>query len=233
MSQLLGARLAIPPTVRASGSLRGIQKGSTGTRKNHLVSMAPGERPRIGGLWALGVFALAMAYSVRRAEAFCSASSFRSDLRPRYHQLGDHHAKGLGLGVALGEVTPGRRRESALYMVQKVRKKKAMRRNSNSVRRQRGGPRTDAEGYTAEAFGEWVPRSSSCSVLVALRRKTSSVCYDMSYALFLSVLWRFGCFENNAANLQQRRSSERPSQKHFILYTEHHHRITTLNRIHL
>lgn len=110
-------------------------------------------------MWVLGVF-FTTSSSARACSAFCTSSRSPwvriggdrlQPCRGGLYQAGRFVHRYSGLGVTLGIAAQSRCSQNLLTMkVPKVRKKPS----SGSSRRQRGGPRTDAEGYTAEAFGE-------------------------------------------------------------------------------
>lgn len=88
-----------------------------------------------------------MAFCTVRSRPWPSASGGRSSLYQSNAFHGDMYLYGT---TALGLASPSWRTDKSISMKVKTRK---ARKNPQA---RRGGPRTDAEGYSAEAFGEWV-----------------------------------------------------------------------------
>lgn len=88
--------------------------------------------------------------------AFCAAvrswPSQGDRLSPRRSDLFQGEGFVRGLAALEAAASAGRSEDSLSMKVQKVRKNPA--KKSNSSTRRRRGPRTDVEGYSAEAFGE-------------------------------------------------------------------------------
>ncbi|CAM9565516.1 unnamed protein product [Ascophyllum nodosum] len=121
--------------------------------------MAPRSRSRSGvrttRMWVLGVFftttCSARTFCISTRSPWVRISGDRLLSRPArgLDQTGCFVHRYSGFGVTLGVVTPARGTDNLLAMkVPKVGKKPS----PGNSRRQRGGPRTNAEGYTAEAF---------------------------------------------------------------------------------
>lgn len=146
-----------------------------------LVTMTPRERskmaPNTSRMWVLGAYLVTTCSVTQQSSAFRTslrswpALSAGRSLRRRGDFLrGDVFFDRVPL---LGFSAPDVRAEGLLSMkVKKVRQK-------GQVRRQRGGPRTDAEGYTAEAFGK------QDQTLRARRGMVGS--YGFSFALMFAV----------------------------------------------
>lgn len=137
--------------------------------------------PNTSRMWVLGAYLVTTCSVTQQSSAFCtslrswSALSAGRSLRRRGDFLrGDVFVDRVPL---LGFSAPDVRAESLLSMkAQKARRK-------GQVRRQRGGPRTDAEGYTAEAFGKqdqptraagggWLTRVLRCSGVCSTEGRT-------------------------------------------------------------
>lgn len=127
--------------------------------------MASPERPRSRGkpntsVWFLGAYFLVTRCGGWGTMAFCtvgsrpwpSASGGRSSLDQGSAFHGERYLRSI---TALGVAAPAWRADKSVSM--KVKTQKA-RKNPKA---RRGGPRTDAEGYSAEAFGESVGWAAS------------------------------------------------------------------------